>query len=192
MPEPQELEEDLTALGVATSQVADRYLTTVREVAAGSSPDAAIPLLLLAVADLAAAGARLGAIVDIMPTDRFEPDDGPEGDTEALRTSLANVLDGIDDYREVADPLISAEVGDGALSSDLATIAQALLAGLQHHRAGHASEALWWWQFSYLSSWGERAASAMRVLLTLIAHLRLDVDDELAAEAEFEALHGAE
>lgn len=184
-----DLDQDLTVLGVATAAVAERFLGTVREVAAGSSPDAAIPLLLLAVSDLAAAGARLGAIVDVVPAERFEPDDGPDADVEPLRTSLANVLDGVDEYTEVADPLVSAEVTSGSLSNDLADIAQAMLVGLQHHRAGHASEALWWWQFSYLSAWGERAASAMRVLLTLIAHLRLDVDDDTASEAEFEALH---
>lgn len=185
-----ELDSDLTLLGAATAAVAERYLSTVREVAAGSSPEAAIPLLLLAVSDLGAAGARLGAIVDIVPADRFEPDDGPDSDLEPLRTSLANVLDGIDEYREVADPLVSSEVTTGALSNDLADIAQALAVGLRHHRAGHASEALWWWQFSYLSAWGERAASATRALLTLIAHLRLDVDDETAADAQFDALYG--
>lgn len=187
---PADLDEDLTRLGATTAVVAERYLGTVREVAAGATPEAAIPLLLLAVSDLAAAGARLGAIVDVVPAERFEPDDGVEADVDPLRTSLANVLDGIDDYTEVTDPLVSSEVGEGALSNDLAEIARALLVGLQHHRAGHASEALWWWQFSYLSSWGERAASAIRVLLTLIAHLRLDIDDDTAAEAEFEALHG--
>jgi len=187
-----ELDSDLTMLGATTAVVAERYLTTIREVASGTSPEAAIPLLLLAVSDLAAAGARLGAIVDVVPAERFEPDDGPDADVEPLRTSLANLLDGVDDYSEVADPLVSREVGSGALSNDLAGIAQALLVGLQHQRAGHASEALWWWQFSYLSSWGERAASAMRVLLTLIAHLRLDVDDDTASEAEFEALHQAD
>ncbi len=184
-----ELDDDLTALGDATAAVAERFLSTVGEVAAGATPDAAIPLMLLAVTDLAAAGARLGAIVDVVPSERFEPDDGPDVDVEPLRTSLANLFDGIDDYREVADPLVSAEVSDGALSNDLADVAQALLLGLRHHRAGHPSEALWWWQFSYLSTWGERAASASRVLLTLIAHLRLDVDDDTASEAEFDALH---
>ncbi|WP_420114902.1 DUF5063 domain-containing protein [Pseudactinotalea sp.] len=184
-----ELDNDLTILGAATAAVAERYLSTVREVAAGTSPDAAIPLLLLAVSDLGAAGARLGAIVDVVPAERFEPDDGPDGDLEPLRTSLANVLDGIDEYHEVADPLVSAEVTTGSLSNDLTDVAHALTIGLRHHRAGHASEALWWWQFSYLSSWGERAASATRALLTLIAHLRLDVDDDTASEAEFEALY---
>ncbi|TDE89222.1 DUF5063 domain-containing protein [Occultella glacieicola] len=190
MSESHGLDNDLLVLATATAGVAERYLDTVREVAAGVSPDASIPLLLLAVSDLSAAGARLGAIVDIVPSERFEPDDGPEGDLEPLRVSLANVLEGIDEYTEVADPLVSPEVSAGALSNDLSDVAQALSVGLQHHRAGNPSEALWWWQFSYLSAWGERAASAMRVLLSLISHLRLDVDDDIAGEAEFDALHG--
>lgn len=189
MPEAPELDHDLLVLGATTAAEAERYLATVREVAAGGSPDAAIPLLLLAVSDLVAAGARLGAIVDVVPTERFEPDDGPDIDFEPLRVSLSNVLEGVDDYSEVTDPLISVELTTGTLSNDLTDVAQALTIGLQHHRAGHASEALWWWQFSYLSAWGERAASAMRVLLNLIAHLRLDVDEDIAGEAEFEALH---
>jgi hypothetical protein len=49
---------------------------------------------------------------------------------------------------------------------------------------------MWWWQFSYLSSWGERASSALRVLLALLAHVRLDADDEQVMEAELAALHG--
>ena len=183
------LDEDLQVLAAATAGTAEHFLTTTREVAAGANPDTAIPLLLLAVSELTAAGARLGAINDVLPARRFEPDDGPEADAEPLRLSLANVLDGIDSYADVLDPLISGETGTSRLSDDLADIAAALLTGLQHHRAGHPDEALWWWQFSYLSVWGERAASASRVLVSLIAHLRLDVDEETAAEAEFQAHH---
>src|SRR5690606_10868788 len=94
-----------------------------------------------------------------------------------------------DEYSEVADPLVSAEVTTGALSNDLADVPQALLVGLQHHRAGHASEALWWRQASYLSAWGERAASATRALLSLIPHPRPGLDDAPLADGEFDALH---
>jgi hypothetical protein len=61
--------------------------------------------------------------------------------------------------------------------------------GLRHYDRGRVIEALWWWQFSYLSDWGERAAMALRVLHSLLAHVRLDADDDLVAEAEFDALH---
>lgn len=184
-----ELDGDLTALAAGTAHEARRYLTTVTEVAAGANPDAAIPLLLLAISDLLASGSRLGAIVDVVPAQRFEPDDGPDVDLEPLRRGLENLLEGIDEYTDVADPLVTAEVGVGSISGDLVTVAQAAAQGLQHFEAGHVSEALWWWQYSYLSSWGERGAAALRALLSVLAHLRLDVPDDVAAEAEFEALH---
>src|SRR5699024_12513910 len=72
------LDNDLRALGAAIAAASEQYLETVRKVASGDAPDSAIPLLLLAASDLSAAGARLGAIVDVVPAERFEPDDGPE------------------------------------------------------------------------------------------------------------------
>lgn len=165
------------------------YLTTVTEVAAGANPEAAIPLLLLAVSDTLAAGARLGAMVDVVPAERFEPDVGPDADLDPLRDALGNVFDGIDDYAEVVDPVLGTELGTASVSGDLVLIAEALVQGLRHYEAGQELEALWWWQFSYLSHWGERAASVLRTLQTVLAHLRLDVDADVASEAEFDALH---
>ena len=186
-----ELDEDLLAIAQATAGQARTFLVTVTEVSAGAAPDAALPLLLLlALADLTAAGASLGAITDVVPATRFEPDDGPDPDLDPLRIGLANALDGIDSYADVSDPVLESEAIAGSISGDLATIAQALAQGLIHFDAGHTSEALWWWQFSYLQVWGDRAASSLRVVLSLLAHLRLDVPDDVAAEAEFEALHG--
>jgi hypothetical protein len=60
---------------------------------------------------------------------------------------------------------------------------------MRHYQAGRVAESLWWWQFSYLSDWGERAAMALRVLQSLLSHIRLDADEEVVAEAEFDALH---
>jgi hypothetical protein len=100
------------------------------------------------------------------------------------------VLEGVDEYAEVVDPVLGAEVTASSLSGDLAAIAGSLAQGLRHFEAGQTLEALWWWQFSYLSAWGERAASVLRVLQTLLGHLRLDVDDDVAAEAEYDALQG--
>src|SRR5699024_550133 len=163
-PDNTELDTDLLALGTAVAASAEHYLETTQKVASGDNPDAAIPLLLLAVSDLSAVGARLGAIVDVVPARRFEPDDGPEFDVEPLRDSLMQVLDGVDEYYWVQDPVVGPAVSTESLSNDLTDVAQALAVGLRHHRAGNASEALWWWQFSYLSDWGESAASATRVL----------------------------
>lgn len=166
------------------------FLSTVTEVAAGSNPDVAIPLLLLAISDVLASGARLGAMVDVVPAERYEPDLGPDPDVDPLREGLANALEGVDEYAEVVDPVLGAEVAASSLSGDIAAIAGSLAQGLRHFEAGQTLEALWWWQFSYLSAWGERAASVLRVLQTLLGHLRLDVDDDVAAEAEYDALQG--
>lgn len=165
------------------------FLTTVTEVAANANPEVAIPLLLLAVSDVLAAGARLGAIVDVVPAERFEPDVGPDADLDPLRAALANVLEGIDEYAEVEDPLLGPEVVTSSVSGDLVLVVGALAQGQRHYAAGQVLEGLWWWQYSYLSNWGERASAVLRVLQGVLAHSRLDVDDEVAAEAEFQALH---
>lgn len=180
---------DLTSLAELIAREARDYLSTVTEVAAGANPEAAIPLLLLAISDVLGAGARLGAMVDIVPAERFEPDIGPDADLDPLRAALENVFDGIDDYSEVVDPLLGAEVEMATISGDLVLVAGALAQGLRHFEAGQRLEALWWWQFSYLSTWGERATNVLRALLSLLGHLRLDVDDDVAAAAEFDALH---
>jgi hypothetical protein len=174
---------DLTEAGVQA------YLNSVTEVATGSSPDTAIPVLLLAVSDALAIGARLGAITDVVPSERFEPDAGPDPDIDPVRSGLANLLDGLDEYADIVDPLTSGELIRGSLSDDLADVAADLAHGLRHYRDGRVDEALWWWQYSYLSTWGVRAASALRVLQSTLGHLRLDVDIETVADAEFQALH---
>ena len=179
---------DLLQIARTVADESRSYLSTVTEVASGSNPDAAIALLLLAVSDLLAAGARLGAMLDVVPPERFEPDIGPEPDVDALRIALANTLEGLDEYAEIVDPIVGAEVETSALSGDLVSIAGAVAQGLRHFEEGRVLEALWWWQFSYLSVWGERASSVLRVLQVLLGHLRLDVDDDVAAEAEYEAL----
>jgi hypothetical protein len=191
-----DLTDDRTAEAVELRQLAEdtatdsqTYLDAVTEVASGSSPDTAIPVLLLALSQLLLAGARLGAITDVVPSERFEPDAGPDTDVDPLRTGLANLLDGLDEYADIIDPLTSGEVVRGALSDDLADVASDLAHGLSHYREGRVDEALWWWQFSYLSTWGVRATSALRVLQSMLGHLRLDVDAETVADAEFEALH---
>ncbi|MEV7973995.1 DUF5063 domain-containing protein [Cellulomonas sp. NPDC089187] len=179
---------DLVELADAAQSEVRRFLSTVTEVGAGSNPEAAIPLLLLAVSDLLAVGARLGAIVDVVPAERFEPDVGPDPDVEPLRAALANALEGIDEYAEVVDPLMGPELTTSTISGDLVAVAQAVVQGLRHAEAGAVLEALWWWQFSYLSVWGERASSTLRALQSLLGHLRLDVEDDVAAEAEYDAL----
>jgi len=180
---------ELRRMGEEMASDAQAFLDAVTEVATGSSPDIAIPVLLLALSQSLLAGARLGAITDIVPSERFEPDAGPDPDVDPIRASLANVFDGLDEYADVVDPLTNGEVVRGALSDDLADVAADLAHGLRHYRSGRVDEALWWWQFSYLSTWGVRATTALRVLQSMLGHLRLDVDADTVADAEFEALH---
>ncbi|MBK8758528.1 MAG: DUF5063 domain-containing protein [Actinomycetales bacterium] len=183
------ISEELAAFADETAAQTRAYLGAVTEVASGGSPDIAIPVLLLATAQLLLAGSRLGAIQDVVLVDRFEADPGPDADVEPLRDNLANLFEGIDDYADVVDPVTAAELTKGMLSNDITEISLALSHGLRHYDAGRRVEALWWWQFSYLSTWGERAAASLRVLQSILAHLRLDADDEVVADAEFEALH---
>ena len=87
------------------------------------------------------------------------------------------------------DPVTADELTRGSLSNDIVEIAAALSHGLEHYDAGRDVEALWWWQFSCLSTWGDRPESSLRVPQSVLAHLRLDVDEEIVGEAEFDALH---
>lgn len=182
-------DSDLDILARQTAVEAREFLATVTEVATGESPGTAIPLLLLATSQLLLAGARLGAIEDVVPEERFEPDPGPDADLDPLRTNLANLLEGLDEYADVVDPVTTPELAQGSLSNDLSDIALDLSHGLRHVDAGRTIEGLWWWQFSYLSSWGERAAASLRVLQSVLKHLRCDADEETVASAEFDALH---
>lgn len=169
----------------------ETYFTSIEKVASGGAAEAALPLLLLTVGQLCAAGARLGALVDVVPEKRFEPDAGPDADLERIRDGLHHLLDGLDAYCDLEDPVLSGEVSEGSLAEDLVSIAADLSHGREHFRAGEVTEAMWWWQFSYLSSWGERGAAALRVLLALLSHVRLDADDEQVMEAEMAALHAS-
>ncbi|MGL4174296.1 MAG: DUF5063 domain-containing protein [Actinomycetota bacterium] len=179
----------LTRLAADTALDVRAYMEATTTVASGTSPDVALPVVLLAVSQVLVTGARLGAIGDVVPSERFEPDAGPEADLDPIRDALANVFQGIDDYVHVADPILSGEVVAGQLSGDMAVIAADLKHGLQHFEAGRVDEALWWWQFSYLSSWGANATSALRVVQAILSHVRLDADEDTVATAEFDALH---
>lgn len=186
---PPDDPDDLGDLAADSAQQARTFLAAVTEVASGASPDTAIPLLLLATSQLLLTGARLGAVHDVVLDERFEADTGPDPDVEPLRDNIANLFEGIDAYADVVDPVTRAELTKGALSDDLAEICLALTHGLAHYDAGRRVEALWWWQFSYLSTWGERGAAVLRVLVSILSHLRLDADEDTVADAEFEALH---
>lgn len=185
-----DLETELTPADLADiaddmAAAAQEFITAVEAVAAAESPDESISILLLELSGLLASGAPLGAIVDVIPEERFEPDAGYEPDVDKLREALRSLLGPADEYAEVFDPYSGPEVVRARLSDDLADICSDLLHGLAHHSSGRTLEALWWWQFSYLSTWGQGASAALRALQSLVAHVRLEVpiDVEHGGEA---------
>ena len=179
------MSEDLSDFTAEIADQVESFVVAVREVATGANPSTAVSLLLLEVSQLALAGGRLGAIQDVVPDERFEPDTGQDPDVEGVRHALAVLLEPIDEFTEVFDPYAQpAELVVSRLSDDIADIVTDLSHGLAHYKAGRADEALWWWQFSYLSNWGATAGSVMRALQSVVSHVRLDstADDETAME----------
>ncbi|MFW6773563.1 DUF5063 domain-containing protein [Nocardioides sp. CPCC 205120] len=171
-------------------QIADQvasFLLALRAIAQEEDAGRAVSLLLLEVSQVLLAGARLGMQRDFDPADEFEPDAGPDPDLDELRLRLARLLDGVDLFTEVFDPYTldaegRTELVEASLSDDLTSVASALAHGLLHFRAGRVMEALWWWQFSYVASWGSEASGALRALQSIVAHDRLDAD--FAGEVE--------
>ncbi|MFD7668068.1 DUF5063 domain-containing protein [Streptomyces sp. NPDC059788] len=180
---------------VQISDSIESFIVAVTEVAKGDEPDSAVPFLLLEISQLLLTGGRLGAHEDIVPDERYEPDVGPEPDVDELRERFARLLDPVDVYSEVFDPYVprSAPVAC-RISDDLADVITDLRHGLAHYRSGRISEALWWWQFSYLSNWGPTASAALRALQSLVAHVRLDqpLDELDGLDTDSDAADGDE
>ena len=166
---------DLADIADEMAAAAPQFVAVVEAVAGEQTPDESISILLLELSGLLASGAPLGAIIDVVPNERFETDAGLAPDLDRLREALRNLLGPADEYVEVFDPYSGPEVVPARLSDDLADICSDLLHGLAHHSAGRRLEALWWWQFSYLSTWGQGASAALRALQSLVAHVRLEV-----------------
>jgi hypothetical protein len=172
-------------------QIADQvesFLIALKAVAAEGNPSTGISMLLLEISQLLLAGARLGAQVDFTPTTDYQPDVGPDADLDELRLRLAELFGGVDTYSFVFDPYDPEQV-ESLLSDDLTQVVADLENGLRHFQLGNTAEALWWWQFSYVSSWGNLAGAVLNALLSIVAHDRLDVEftgelDRVAAANE--------
>jgi hypothetical protein len=148
---------------------------------------AAVPLLLLEVSQLLLAGARLGAQQDFEPESQYQPDVGPDPDLDAMRMRLADKLGELDTYAHNFEPY-DPDTVPTQISDDLTLIATDVANGLRHFRAGNVGEALWWWQYSYLASWGNNACGVLAALHSIVAHDRLDTD----VEGENEQIQAAE
>jgi hypothetical protein len=178
-PASQQVPSDLEDFAQGIADQVESFLLALREIARSEDPGRAVPLLLLEVSQLLLAGGRLGVHTDFVPHERWEPDAGPEDDLDALRERLVELLGDIDGFTEIFDPYAQPpELLHASISDDLADIAASVAHGLRHYRAGHTDEALWWWQFSYVSSWGTEASAVLRALQSVIAHDRLDSTGE--------------
>ena len=161
-------------------QIADSvssFLLALKAIAREADGGRAVSLLLLEISQVLLAGARLGAQRDFTPRAEYQPDVGPEPDLDQMRLRLAGILDSVDTYSFVFDPYVP-EVVESQLSDDLTSIATDLANGLRQFRSGDIAEALWWWQFSYVATWGNNASAVLRALQSVVAHDRLDADFE--------------
>ena len=178
------MSEPAQDLELATDVARDArsFLQTLQLVASGGAGTQAVALLLLDVAQMCVAGAHLGARTDVILDSNVEPVVERPPDLDAVREGLAAQLDPVDGYLEVFDPYADDPPVPFRMSDDLVDMGQDLMRGLQHYDAGRAREALWWWQFTYLNSWGGSAGAALRALQSVVAHTRLDAVAEEVPE----------
>jgi len=188
---PEGVDSELEDFAQQIADQVESFLLALRAISRGDADGSiAISLLLLEVSQILLAGGRLGVHSDFTPADEYEPDAGPDPDLDAMRLRLAVLLESVDAYSEVFDPYVDPpELMSSLLSDDLTSIATALAHGLAHYKAGRVSEALWWWQFSYVSTWGTEASCVLRALQSVVAHDRLDAEfeserDQVAAADE--------
>ncbi|MEO3873227.1 DUF5063 domain-containing protein [Nonomuraea sp. B12E4] len=172
------MSDQWSALAEEISGHAQDYVDGLTRVAGGEGGDAIWSLLLVEVAQVSLAGAKLGANQDVILAGNNEPPMSEDPDIDGVRTALAERLEAVDDYAEVFDPYKDTGVTPYRLSDDLTAVAADLIHGLRHYHAGRPYEALWWWQYSYFNTWGNHAGAAMRALQALAAHSRLDVAEE--------------
>jgi hypothetical protein len=175
------VDSSIEDFAVSIADSVESFLIALRAASREQDGGLVISLLLLEISQVLLAGARLGAQVDFEPRSEYQPDVGPDSDLDDMRLRLAKLLGGVDTYSFVFDPY-DPEVVDSNLSDDLTSIAADLENGLRHYRAGDIDEALWWWQFSYVSSWGNLAGALLNALLSVVSHDRLDIDVDLDSD----------
>ena len=173
--------------GQQIADATEAFLVGLQEISRGESAGAAVPMLLLEVSQLLLAGARLGAQIDFETQTEYQPDVGPDPDLDAMRLRMADLLGEIDTYSHTFEPY-DGDTFTSQLSDDLTLIATDVANGLRHFRNGNLDEALWWWQYSYLASWGTNAIGVLSALHSVVAHDRLDTvyegeEEQIAAAA---------
>lgn len=192
---PEEIGPELAEFAQQIADQVESFLLALQAITREADGSRAVSLLLLEVSQVLLAGARLGVQEDFTPVEEFQPDAGPDPDLDEMRLRLARMLGQVDTYAELFDAYGEPDVMISNLSDDLTSIANSLAHGLRHFRAGRVMESLWWWQFSYVSSWGSEASGALRALQSIVAHDRLDAEftgDEDQVEAANEILGTAD
>lgn len=182
---------DLEEFGQQIADSVEAFLRSLQEISRHDEGGIAVPLLLLEVSQLMLTGARVGAQIDFETDDPYQPDVGPDPDLDAMRLRLAAVLGDADTYSHNFEPYDPSTI-PALLSDDLTAIASDVANGLRHFRAGDVDEALWWWQFSYLSNWGTIGCGVLSALHSVVAHDRLDTEivdesDQLEAATALDA-----
>ena len=175
-------DSELEDFGQQIADACEAFLLGLRAISVEEDGDGAVvPLLLLEVSQLLLAGARLGAQRDFQPATQYQPDVGPDPDLDAMRMRLAEKLGELDTYAHNIEPY-DPDTVPSLISDDVTLIATDIANGLRHFRAGNVEEALWWWQFSYLASWGNNACGVLSALHSIVAHSRLDLEIEGESE----------
>lgn len=192
---PEEIGSDLAEFAQQIADQVESFLVALQAITHEADGGRAVSLLLLEVSQVLLAGARLGVQEDFTPVEEFQPDAGRDPDLDEMRLRLARMLGDVDTYAELFDAYGDTDVVISNLSDDLTSVATSLAHGLRHYRSGRVMEALWWWQFSYVASWGSEASGMLRALQSIVAHDRLDTDfpgDEEQVEAANEILSTAD
>lgn len=172
-----QVSSELEDFGQQIADASEAFLVALQAISREEEPGAVVPLLLLEVSQLLLAGARLGAQRDFEPQEEYQPDVGPDPDLDGMRERLAVLLGEADEYHINFEPY-DPETVPALISDDLTAIATDAANGLRHFRQGNLDEALWWWQYSYLASWGGTAMGVLHALHSVVAHSRLDHDFE--------------
>ncbi len=183
------LDEELVEFAQTIADQVESFLIAVQAVSRGDEGGRAVPLMLLETSQLLLAGARLGMQVDFEPLEEYEPDAGPDPDLDAMRHRLGVLFEDFDAFTVVFDPYdATPNLVPSLLSDELTSIASTIAHGLRHYRSGRVAEALWWWQFSYHSTWGSEAIGVLHALQAVIAHDRLDTELDQDDSAVIEVL----
>src|SRR5690606_41530203 len=113
------MSDDWGALAEEIAGHVQNYVDGLARVAGGEGGDAMWSLLLVDVAQVSLAGAKLGANRDVILSGNYEPPLSEGPDNDEVRTALSERLGSVDDYAEVFAPSKDTRMTPYRLSDDL-------------------------------------------------------------------------